>query len=568
MAAAFSLSAFAQGYKDGVEYYNAGRIELAQELLEKNLASASNKAEAYYYLGSIQLDYYFYDLKRNKTADAGKELAAAAKDYFQKGLAADPEYAFNYAGMGTVALINNNSKEAETNFKNAEKRANKDAGVYAAIARGYYNVGNNIHGNPDLYKKQIDKAMASAEKLMYKRITAAAGKADFQPNDADYYLLRGDIIFDTAGADKKLVGDACNEYERAITVNPEDGAAYVKYADTYFEINPNLSISKLRELLSKNPNSALGQRELAEKLYKDGMVADATKEYAKLMKNPNHFTSDENRYLELLYFAKDFQNGFDAAQSLLNSNPNQAGALSWKYVFAHELGRPDVVEIGEQLLASQEKNGSKLPYGIYPMLARDFNKAGKSEEAINVLKLGLQQYPDNLDMLKESASALAALNRYSEAADMLSEFTKKKNASEVSGTEFWTLSQYAIIAGQDATDAAVQTNYFKLSADAARAAESKLAAQFKYLVHKRLGDIAQIEKNDATAAAEYAIAIKQLEDANAVADNTKDAAAMYRYAGVAAYNAKDMAQAANYLRKYQALVPDDAAINSIVSKLK
>lgn len=564
--ASASLSAMAQGYKDGVEYYKAGRIELAQELLDKNLSNAdTDRAEAYYYLGSIQLDYYYYDLKRGRTAEANAELSAAA-DYFRKGVQANADYAFNYAGLGQIALINNNTKEAEDNFKKVEKLAKKDAGAYAAIAQAYYNVGRLVRGDASFYQKQIDKAMASAEKLMYKRMTSS-GNADFQPNDQDYYILKGDIIFDTAGADKKLVGDACNEYESAIKVDPNAAEGYVKYADTYFQIKPEIAIAKLRELLSLSPNSALGQRELAEKLYEDGQVAQATKEYAKLMKNPNHFQSDENRYLQLLYFSKDYQNGFDQSAAILASAPDNFSARSWNYVFAHELGRTDVIDIAKKLLAAEKQTDAKLPYGVYPMIARDLNKAGMSDEAINVLHLGLNHYPDNLDMLKETAAALAALNRYADAADMLSQYVTKQKESDVTGTEYWTLSQYAVVAGQDTQDANLQGKYFEMSKGAAVKAEPKLAAKFKYLVRKRLGDIAQINKQDAVAAAEYMQAIKLLEDANAVNENAKDAQAMYRFAGIAAYNNKDYITAAQLLSKYQALNPEDTQINDILSKI-
>lgn len=564
--ASASLSAMAQGYKDGVEYYKAGRIELAQELLDKNLGNAdTDRAEAYYYLGSIQLDYYYYDLKRGRTAEANAELSAAA-DYFRKGVQANADYAFNYAGIGQIALINNNTKEAEDNFKKVEKLAKKDAGAYAAIAQAYYNVGRLVRGDAAFYQKQIDKAMASAEKLMYKRMTAS-GSADFQPNDQDYYILKGDIIFDTAGADKKLVGDACNEYESAIKVDPKAAEGYVKYADTYFQIKPEIAIAKLKELLSISPNSALGQRELAEKLYEDGQVAQATQEYAKLMKNPNHFQSDENRYLQLLYFSKDYQNGFDQSAAILASAPDNFSARSWNYVFAHELGRNDVIDIAKKLLAAEKKTDAKLPYGVYPMIARDLNKAGMSDEAINVLRLGLSHYPDNLDMLKETAAALAAINRYADAADMLSQYVTKQKESDVTGTEYWTLSQYAVVAGQDAQDANLQGKYFEMSKDAAVKAEPKLAAKFKYLVRKRLGDIAQINKQDAVAASEYMQAIKLMEDANAVNENAKDAQAMYRFAGIAAYNNKDYTTAAQLLSKYQALNPEDTQINEILSKI-
>ena len=56
-------------------------------------------------------------------------------------------------------------------------------------------------------------------------------------------------------------------YEMAFTFDPENTEAYVKYANTYFFVNPTMAIEKLAEVLAKNPHSALAQRELAEKYY-------------------------------------------------------------------------------------------------------------------------------------------------------------------------------------------------------------------------------------------------------------------------------------------------------------
>ena len=69
-----SIACFAQGYKDGIEYYKVSEFDNAKELLERNLNDAStDKSEAYYYLGCVALE-------------SGN--TAAAKEYFEKGKSA------------------------------------------------------------------------------------------------------------------------------------------------------------------------------------------------------------------------------------------------------------------------------------------------------------------------------------------------------------------------------------------------------------------------------------------------------------------------------------------------
>ena len=121
LGAALGLQA-QQGYYDGVEYYRADQPEEASIILNKNLnsISGSEKAEAYYYLGQIQLQ-------------AGN-VAEAKKD-FEAGLAADANNGYNYVGLGAIELLNNNKSGAESQFKQAKSRAKKDADLITEMAR-------------------------------------------------------------------------------------------------------------------------------------------------------------------------------------------------------------------------------------------------------------------------------------------------------------------------------------------------------------------------------------------------------------------------------------------------
>ena len=76
-SAALCASAQSQGYKDGIEYYKAGQYENAKTILSKTLdQSNTDKSLALYYLGQVAL---------------AQNDKAAAKDLFEKGLAANPD---------------------------------------------------------------------------------------------------------------------------------------------------------------------------------------------------------------------------------------------------------------------------------------------------------------------------------------------------------------------------------------------------------------------------------------------------------------------------------------------
>ena len=110
LGAALGLQA-QQGYYDGVEYYRADQPEEAAIILNKTINDpGTNKAEAYYYLGQIQL-------KAGNTAEAKKN--------FEAGIAADPTNGYNYVGLGALDLKQGKKQTAETHFKNAKSLAKK-----------------------------------------------------------------------------------------------------------------------------------------------------------------------------------------------------------------------------------------------------------------------------------------------------------------------------------------------------------------------------------------------------------------------------------------------------------
>ena len=98
-----ALTASAQGFKDGIEYYKAGQYDNAITILERNMnAAGTDKALANYYLGQAFL---------------AKGDQAKAKSAFQAGLAADPQCAYNYVGIGAIDLKNGDAQAAQDNFK-------------------------------------------------------------------------------------------------------------------------------------------------------------------------------------------------------------------------------------------------------------------------------------------------------------------------------------------------------------------------------------------------------------------------------------------------------------------
>ena len=385
-----SLSAFAQGYKDGIEYYKVGQYDNAKELLLRNLDdAATNKSEAYYYLGCI-------DMKQGKVADA--------KANFEKGKAADANNPYNYVGLASIDLKNGNTDAAEETFKQAQKMVKKDAALETAIARAYY------EADPVAYAKEIEKATKNAKKY-------EGGK------NPDIWIFEGDIF-----AEKKNWGEAAGNYEMVFTnYDPQNVEAYVKYANTYYNVNPDMAISKLTEVLDKNPNSALIQRELAEKYYKNEQWAKAAQQYGKYIENPNHFTQDRSRYAFLLFYGQKYDESLALSKELVATLP----ASDPQNFYMKRLAFYNLVALkkwSEAEVAAQDLFNSQLPEGVkieakdYTDYAMALKELGKTEEALAKYEKAVELNPDKVELLKEISDAYTDAEQYEKAADAFQKF--------------------------------------------------------------------------------------------------------------------------------------------------
>ena len=381
VGAAFGVQA-QQGFYDGVEYYRADQPEEAQIILSTTLNQpTTDKAVAYYYLGQIKLQ--------------NNDIAGARKD-IEAGMAENAANGYNYVGLGAIELKQGNKSEAQKHFKEAKSLAKKDADLLTEIARVYYN------SDPVGFAQDIEKTIADAKKA--------------NKNSPAPYILEADMI---ATED---VGKAAGYYDMAQTFDKDNKypEAYVKYARTYFSVNPKFSIDKLKELLEKSPNSALAQRELAEKYYSNNQLTMAADQYGKYIQNPNHFPKDEQRYVGLLYFGKKYQESFDLASKLLAQDPDNIYMQRMQFLDKAALEQnEEAAKLAEKFL-SHPKN---------EFVANDYTTYGGVLEALGKDSLAVIQYekalaiaPEKVEIYKDLSAAYSSGKKYTEAANAFQKF--------------------------------------------------------------------------------------------------------------------------------------------------
>lgn len=528
-----SLNGMAQTHAEGVEYYRADQFENARELLLRNMNNANtDKAISNFYLGLIELK------KGNK---------AEAKKYFDQGVAANAEYAGNYVGLGMMALNQGDKKEAEQYFKEAESNSKKDAAIQIAIARAYY------EADAAQYAKEIEKRIEKARKQNMK--------------DPDIYLFEGDRL-----ADKKDWGGAGAMYEMAANYDNQTPEAYVKYANLFTMVNPDYAIRMLTQLLQNNPNSALGQRELATAYYNKKDYKNAASEYAKYVANPNHFKQDEDRYAFLLFYGGDYQQGYDFATKLLNENPANFTAQRYQFMNAAQLPsmKGQILPLAEKLYKTHMSNESnKLAPIDYTLIADELSANGRRDEAVSVLEEAIKEMPENANFNKQLAMTYVDANQIGKAADAFVGYIEK--TEEPGYNDFVqqaTFDYYAAI--ETKADAAKSDAYY---ADAEKYIE-KAAAAYPgfYKPIKMKGDIAKQRAAEADVAKAavpfYTEAITALEGMEDTSRYANDAKEMYNYMGNYYLDQKDVPTAKKYFNKYLEYDPNNADYRKFVEGLQ
>ena len=119
---------------------------------------------------------------------------------------------------------------------------------------------------------------------------------------ADAYILSGDVAIV-----QNDVNRASSEYNQAIFFDENSSEAYLKYADVYQGVNPQLSIEILERLQKKTPDDLRIYKQMGEIYYTMGEYGKAIEAYDEYMESSAPEVKDYARYATLLYLNKEFE---------------------------------------------------------------------------------------------------------------------------------------------------------------------------------------------------------------------------------------------------------------------
>lgn len=551
MAAASALFASAQnqGYKDGIEYFKIDQLDNAKEILAKTVpAGGVERSEALYYLGMI-------DLKEGNVA--------AATEKFNEGIKLDAKNPYNYVGLGAVALKKGDAKAAADQFKAATKAQNK-AFVNVAIARAYYDT------DPVAYAKDVEKFMDAARKKNLK--------------DPAIYIMAGDMLRDQAVAsgvdDGETIGKAASEYEQAIYFDDKSPEAYVKYSRVYAHINPDYAISRLKKLNEIAPNSAMAQRELAERYYDNDQWTLSAQQYGKYIENPNHFVKDEERYAVLLYFGGRYDESLALAERILEAEPNSAQMRRMLFLNLEKKG--DLA--GARAAAEKFFQVPGIPFTAndYTTYANILNELQDYDAEIVAREMAVAANPAKADLLKDLSFAYSqAGGRANKAQDVETanaNYIKAKdamvaymNAGDVVTQDYIDLgNRWQNVAATSPIDSPERLEAITAAIAAVDMAIERVPDHF--VPHRNKARMTLVKNGNKPSEETVAAYAKMLEIFDADPENKTKRADLYReaYVQTAGYyiGIGDRATAREWYLKVLEMDPENQVLIEYIEKLK
>lgn len=384
----------------GADYLNTGELKVAKEIFEQQLSQSP--AEANYFLGEIAY-------KEGKPDQA--------KAYFEKGLAASPDFVLNNVGLGKI-LLKTNPKEAEEQFSIALKKDKKDVIVLVAIADAYY--ANNMPEKGAAKLADARKANKKAPQI---------------------YILEGDLKA------KVNVGEAAGNYAQAYNFDPNYTVAYIKSAQVYETVNPALAIEMLQKALEINPNYTLANKMLGGIYSHNGQYQNAIDSYKVYFSQGAYDVTDLTRYAAALYFTKDY----DQAKSLINEgiskDPNNFvlnRLLMYSYLQSQDYANG--LTAAEKFF-SLDKGDSEYIVQDYMTFGELLGKNGQLAKSLEQYEAAIKLDPSKASVYKEIAQACVDANQYADAAKYLQEYVDKADPTIVEATDFFNIGRYGYIAG-------------------------------------------------------------------------------------------------------------------------
>ncbi|GAB2696258.1 hypothetical protein GCM10027037_20200 [Mucilaginibacter koreensis] len=539
---AVGYTASAQSLADAKKAIDAEQYQKAKSILKNLVNTQSTKDENYFYLGWVYVE---------------QDYADSAKAVFNRGIAANPNSALNYVGLGAVARLNKDNSGAQQNFDKAINLAKKDSKPYVYVGESYL----------------LDPANANAAIAALQKGIAANAK------DADLYVSLGN-----AYRSQLKSNEAYKAYSQALAIDPKSAKANVatgvlwKYANNFEDAE-----TQFKAALATDPNFGPAYREWAETDLRwaknvpaqaSAKVKEAADHYKQFLDLTDRSPESQLRYADFLYQAGDYKT-LEQTANTLSANPN-ANLRTYRYLAYAKYENGDYTGAQTALNNFISKAGNRvIPYDYY-YLGRIQSKLNQTDEAVKNLEKAAAADSTLADAYGEIAKTYYTNKQYEKAGDAYHNYLAKSRNAKLQdyfneGTSYYYAYQdqyYSTAKPKPTPDASLLTK-----ADTAFAyinAKLPTPNAAAVLYRARVNDLKETNRDNINGYAKpfYEQYIQLTTAKGAVADaDKKPLAEAYAYLGnYYQYKEKDAAKASENFTKARDLDPTNRSVQSFFSK--
>jgi Tfp pilus assembly protein PilF len=378
----------AQTASEGLQALDFEQFEKARGIFTTLTLQEPTNGAHFYYLGQAQWKLY-----------KATEAAAA----YQAGIVAEPTNPMNYAGLGEIALADEKTDVAKSQFNKALSFNKTKDGRYKDI---------------NALRFVADAMVSEDTKLLDEAITYIELALEMDKKNYDVLITAGDVYLE-----KNEGGKAATMYENAISLQKNNPKAYTRVSNIWLRVrNAEATKTELDRALAIDSNYAPALKNLAEYYSQSKQYAKAKETYQRYLQNSEPSSANKARFARILFRNKEY------AEALFVINDLQKLDTSDIYLFRlagysyYEVGNEtkDTTKFQPGVTAltyfMKTIDSTKILSNDYEYLGKLYSRMkGKDSLAIVNIEKALAMDPNKIELLKEAGMIYNKLKRFDQS---------------------------------------------------------------------------------------------------------------------------------------------------------
>ena len=314
-------------------------------------------------------------------------------------------------------LIQTDSKTAQKEAVKFFKKNKKDPQAIVALGRLFLKAGD----------------FTTADDIAQKALAVNS-------KSAEVHMFLGDIWYQ-----KEDAGNAASEYEQAVTANPTDTTAYLKYANIYKDKFPEQAKQMIERMAQNCPNVNAKLR-LADMYYRGNHPAEAAKAYAQCDINDFSESDFANYVFSLSIGEKNFAKAVEVCKIAEQKYPENVAFKRFEFYNLADLKQyQDADSLSEIFFANENYEKTYMDY-IYR--GHILKGVRKYEPSLAAFQKAYELNDKRTDALAAIADVYSYLDNPTQAIETYKQYMEK--SSSVTGSMYSQLGNYYYELAQDA----------------------------------------------------------------------------------------------------------------------